>query len=160
MRDRAANSGIGPAAANVAAEFVKEIVGSGVGVLVEHRLAGHDEAGSAEAALRCVVVDKGLLDGMQLAVFHQGFDGRDLFSLALDGEHRASVDGLVVEQDRAGAALSFVADALGAGDVERIAQGVEQRNPWFQAGLVGLAVDVESHRDLARPMHGNLLARG
>ena len=40
-----------------------------------------------------------------------------------------------------------------------IAQGVEQRNARFKAGLVGLAVDVELHRDLAGSVHGHLLAR-
>jgi hypothetical protein len=77
-------------------------------MFIEHGLTGNHESGSAEAALRGIVIDEGLLERMQLVTFHQRLDGRDLLSLRLDGKHGAGVDSLVVEHDGAGAALGRV----------------------------------------------------
>ena len=119
LRDRAANSVIGSAAAEIAAESVEDFVGRGIGMLVEHRLAGDDEPRRAESALRSVVVDEGLLDRMQLATFHQASTVVIFFPWRLDRQHGARIDDFVVDQYRAGAALGAIADALCAGDVER-----------------------------------------
>ena len=45
-----------------------------------------------------------------------------------DGEREAGIDAPAVDQDGAGAALAAVAALLGAGQVEALAQEVEQRD--------------------------------
>ena len=55
-------------------------------VFVEQRLGGHDLPVLAEAALRHLLVDPGLLQRMQLAVLGQPFERGDL---ALHGRRRA-----------------------------------------------------------------------
>src|SRR2546423_6193151 len=65
LRDGLANSGIGSAAAEIAAEAVADVVGAGLRMFVEEGLAGDDESGSAEAALRSIVLDECLLHRMQ-----------------------------------------------------------------------------------------------
>ena len=67
-------------------------------------------------------------------------------ALGVDGEHGAAIDGLAVHDDGAGAAGAAVADALGAGQAEPVAQGVEQRDARLDRELVRLAIDLESDR--------------
>ena len=71
----------------------------------------------------------------------------DLLALGFQGQHGAGVDGLAVEHDGAGAAGAAIADALAAGDVEVVAQGVEQRDARLDGGGHFGAVDVEGDLD-------------
>ena len=73
----------------------------------------------------------------------EAFDGRDLRAVLHDGEREAGIDAPAVDQHRAGAALAVVAALLGAGEVEMLAQRVEQRRPGRDAQLVIDAVDVK-----------------
>src|SRR5262245_53557995 len=86
---------------------------------------------------------------MELVRPAEPFDGLDRAALGLDGEHAAGIDRPAVEDHGAGAAGAAVADLLGAGQVEMVAQGVEQGDPRLEPGLKGLAVDLEGHRDRA-----------
>ena len=92
-----------------------DVVGAGLRMLVEKCLAGDDESGSAEAALRSIVLNECLLYRMQLAGFHQRFDGGAGLVLALDGEHRAGIDRLVIHQHGTSAAFGAVTNAFGPG---------------------------------------------
>ena len=91
--------------------------------------------------------------GVELAAVDQRLGRLDLLALRLEREHGAGVDRLAVEQDGAGAAGAAVADALAAGDVEVVAQGVEQGDARLDVGGHGRAVDVEGELDTARS-HG------
>ena len=71
----------------------------------------------------------------------------DRLALGFQGEHGAGIDRLAVERDRAGPAGAAIADALAAGDVEVIAQGVEQRDARLDRGGHFGAVDVERELD-------------
>src|SRR5688572_27620336 len=119
-----------------------DLVEARVGVAVEQGLRGHDEAGRAETALLGVVLDECSLERMELARPAAPLDGLDGPALGLDGEHGAGVDGLAFEEDGAGAAGAAVADLLGAGEVEVVAQGVEQGDPGLESGLARLAIDL------------------
>src|SRR5215469_14220467 len=159
-RDGGAYSPVGAAAANVAAQSVQQIFCAGIGILVEYRFAGHHKPRGAEAALRRIVVDEGLLNRVQLAFLRQRFNREDLAALGLNRQHRAGIHWAVVEHHRAGAAFALVADPLRAGQIESVPQRVQQRNPRLQHRLHLAAVDSELHRDLARPVHVYLLAGG
>ena len=71
------------------------------------------------------------LVGLGLA---EALDGRDVAAVGLDREVRAGADRETVDEDRAGAAHLDVAGALGAGQLEALAQDVEQQ-------LLGLDVE-------------------
>ncbi len=120
-------------------------------VFVEGGAHGHDESGRAEAALLSVVLHEGGRHGVELAAVDETLGGLDLFALGLQREHGAGVDGFAVHHDGAGAASAAIADALAAGDIEIIAQGVEQRNARLDGGGHGGAVDVEPKLDRLRP---------
>ena len=129
LLDRRDDVGIGAAAADVAAHQLADLVGG-------LRLAFGDQAGGradlarrAVAALEGVVVDEGLLQRMQRAVRRQAFDGGDLRAVLHHRQREAGIDAPAVDQHRAGAALAVVAALLGAGEVEMVAQRVEQGRP-------------------------------
>ena len=71
-----------------------------------------------------------------------------------DRERQAGNDAPAVQQDGAGAAGAQVAALLGAGEIEVLAQDVEQRLARIEVELPGFAVDDQLHtrhlRDLLR----------
>jgi len=83
----------------------------------------------AVAALKAVMGDEGLLQGVQFAVRRQSFDGRDLGAVLHDGEGQAGNDAPPIDEHRAGAALAVVATLLGSGEIEIFAECVEQGGP-------------------------------
>src|SRR5262249_24905536 len=60
----------------------------------------------------------------------------------------AGIDPPPVRQHGAGAALPVIASLLGAGQIEMIAQCVEERGPWRNAEPPVGAVDVQRYRNL------------
>ena len=100
-------------------------------MVVQEGLGRHDESGRAVAALLAVVVDEGRRDRMRLAV-GDAFDGLNVLALRVDGQNGATVHGFPVEDDGAGAAGGPVAHALGAGQIQMVAQRVEQGDARLQ----------------------------
>ena len=76
-----------------------------------------------------------LLQRMQLGALRHALDGLDRAALGLGAEHQAGADQAAVEQHAAGAAVAGRAAFLAAGQVELVAQHVEQ-------GLLGLAEEL------------------
>ncbi len=152
---------IGGAATDVAAHPLADLrvgqradrrrhVGGGVAGPAGLRLGEHadgraDLAGRAVAALEGVVLDEGGLQRMQGTRRAQAFDRHDLVVLVHDGEGQARVDAPAVDQHGTGAALPVVAALLGAGQVQVLAQRVEQRGADIQLEVAGMAVDDERH---------------
>ncbi len=146
--DGVAHLFVGAAAADVAGQPFLDLGGRGLGVLVQGGPHGDDEAGRAEAALLGVVLHEGGGHGIESAVAGQRLGRLDLAALGFQGQHGAGVDRLAVEHDGAGAAGAAVADALAAGDVEVVAQRVEQRDARLDA--VGHLGAVDGQCDLGR----------
>ncbi len=146
--DRRDDVGIGAAAADVAAHQLADLVVGLRPAFGQQARGRADLARRAVAALECVVVDERLLQRMQRAVHRQAFDGGDLGAILHDGEREARIDAPAVDQDRAGAALPVVAALLGAGQVEMVAQRIEQGCPRREVELPRHAVDGERDRNL------------
>src|SRR5258708_1695959 len=163
LPDRRNNSGIGGAAAEIAAHALADLLIVEDDVLSRQISAHHagptglDLAQHADrraelsrgtvATLKGVVCDERLLEGVQVvAIGRQPLDGDDLGVLVRDGEGQAAIDASPVEQDGAGAALPVVAALLGAGESEPLAQRIQQRG----AGINGKPVyrPVHPQRDL------------
>ncbi len=103
----------------------------------------HDEARRAEAALRAMTVDHGLLHGMQRAVpGRQMLDGHHMGGVQRADEADAGVDRLILQptadeppdQHRAGTTIAFRAAFLGARQPALQTQEVEQRLGRIEAG--------------------------
>ena len=115
----------------------------GVAVAREQRGGRDDEPGRAEAALHGARGDERALHRVQAAVGGEALDGHDLAAVGLRAVHEAGAHELAVEQHRAGAALALLARALGARQVEPLAQHEEQALGAVDVGLALLAVDAQ-----------------
>src|SRR6185503_19150282 len=99
LLDRLDDVVIPGAAAEVALEAEADLLLGGARVLLQQRDRGHHEARRAEAALERVVLVERLLDGVELAPgAGEALDRRHLGAVRLDGEHRARLDRLAVEE--------------------------------------------------------------
>lgn len=87
---------------------------------------------------------------MERAVRRETLDRRDLAALLHHGQRETRVDPPAVDEDGAGAALAEVAAFLGAGQVQAIAQSVEEGRPHVDREAMLRAVHPE--RDGARPL--------
>ena len=79
-QDRFNLVGIVPAAADDAGDRHAHLLRSRVRILEQERGAAHDHGRRAKAALTARVIDEGLLDRMQAAVFLQPLDRGELLS--------------------------------------------------------------------------------
>ena len=161
LGDRIDDVGIGAAAADVAAHALADLgsrrlrrrrqVGAhmarNAGLdLVEHRNRRADLPGRAVAALIAVMLHEGGLHRVQVVGRAQPLDGGDAVALVHDRQREARRDPPPVDDHGARAALALIAPLLGAGEVQVLAQRVEQRRPRVELELAGYAVHRE--RDL------------
>ena len=94
------------------------------------------------------MLDEGGDDLVDVLTGGQTFDGRHLFALALDREAGTGEDRLAIDDDGAGTAVGGVADMLGAGEAQVVAERVEQGDPRLDLqGVVGpVDVQLDLHR--------------
>lgn len=103
----------------------------------------------------------------------QAFDGGHGGALVHHGQAQAGHHPPAIDQHRAGPALAMVAAFLGAGQVQVLAQGVEQRGAGVQVQAVFLAVHLQGdgqldpfgdggrlHLRAGRSRHGRCRSRG
>src|SRR5262249_55471189 len=102
---------------------------SRIGVLVEERLAGRDEAGCAVAAHERVILMEGVRHAALAGV--EALERLDRLALARDGQRGAGIDRIAIDDCRTRTATGAVTHPLGAGHIQAIAQGVEQGAPWL-----------------------------
>src|SRR5215469_14680533 len=114
-----------------------DLLQRGIGMLVEKSFAGNNESGRAETALLSIIVNKSLLHRMQMARLPQTFHRGDGPGLRVNGENGAGINCLAVHHYSAGAARPAITDAFGSRQLELVAQGVQQRDPWLQLSVIG-----------------------
>ena len=74
---------------------------------------------------------KTFLHWMQLAVSCQTFDCGHFAPIRLNGQNRAGLHGVTIEQYRAGAANAGFTTNVGPGEFAVFAQEVNQEHPWL-----------------------------
>ena len=130
------------AAAKIARQALDDIVARRFGIVPQQGLGAHDHARDAEPALGGAGFQKCFLQRMQRsAVAGQPFDGHNLLAFGPMGIELAAHDGLIAEKDEAAAALAVVARLLGPGQVEVVAQHVEQGFVRWRLDAPPFAVD-------------------
>src|SRR5262249_20798936 len=131
-----ADGTIARATAEVAAKLIVELVGGADVAAVVALEKGHDETGSAVAALRTVALDHVLLNRVERSVTSDALNRNDFASGHETQWDEVSVDrtiarfalGIAVNDgDRAGAAIAFGAAFLGASQTGA-AKVLEQRS--------------------------------
>jgi len=121
----------------------------------------HHETGRAEAALRTVKVDHGLLDRMQAALMHEIFDADEVGAIGLAGQHDAGVDRGIDEatadaasqHDRAGPAIPLGTTLLRSGGAFMETKIVEKRE---MRCSIAQANDRAAAHELNVATHGRL----
>ncbi|MGY4481078.1 hypothetical protein ACVWWR_000269 [Bradyrhizobium sp. LM3.2] len=131
---------IAGAAADIALQRHAEI---GALRLVE-RGTGQDHAGGAEAALKALRIEEGLLHRMCAAVPAETFDRGDGAPLGAEGRDQAAMHRLAVEQHGASAAIAGVAALLHA-EMAELAQERAQALAGARCLRKRFAVDLEAH---------------
>src|SRR5262249_54045179 len=136
---------VGAAAALETGERLLDLRVGRLLVLIEERGRRHDPAVDAVAALRHLLLDIGLLDGVRLLRRAEAGEGDDL--AAADRRHRghAGAHGLAVDVHRAGAALRQTAAEMRVVERELVAQRIEQGHVGIGVDRFDLAVHVEVH---------------
>src|SRR5690349_6926512 len=94
--------------------------------------------------------DESLLQRMQLAVGGEALDSRDLDAILHHGKGQARDDAASVDEHGAGATLAVVATFLSSGEVEILAERVEQRSPRSERQAPLDAVDAKRDVELRR----------
>ena len=81
---------------------------------------------------------------MELTVVAQALDRGDVGTLRLHGEDRAGLDRTAVEMHGACTALSGIAANMGTGEMELVADQLDQEGPGINVDLDGATVDGQS----------------
>ena len=152
--DRFVDLHVPRAAAQIARNRLLDPLAAGVRILVEQRLRRHQDARRAIAALRAAQVGERGLQRVQRRPAGEAFDRLDGLALAFDRQHEAGEQRLSVHQHGARAALAQFAAVLGAGQVEVLAQHLEQRLVRREQQFRVLAVDAQCHPHVA--LHADL----
>src|SRR5207237_402089 len=129
------------AAAEVALERAPHLLLARRGVVLEQSHGREHHPRRAVTALEGVLLMESLLDGVQLPVRGETLDRGELRAVGLDAEHRARLDGLAVEQHRAGAARRGVTADVRAGQPQPLAKDVDEKLPRLEVEVMGSSVD-------------------
>lgn len=132
------------ATAHVAGQAFHQSLAIGLRIAAQQRLRAHDHAGNAETALCGPHLQECLLQGMQHTVAAQPFDGGDRLAPGAGRLQLAGHQRLVVQQYDTATAFPVVTGHLRAGEVQILAQHVEQGAPGRNRQRPGFAVDLEN----------------
>src|SRR6267378_4983901 len=95
------NLKIARAPAKVSGDRFPDLIASGMRVLIQQGLRGHQNCRRAIPALRRSEIGKSILQGMQLSIFSEAFDGEYLPSATFEGQHQAGKHWFAVEKNGA-----------------------------------------------------------
>src|SRR5262245_59931996 len=113
-----------------------------------------DHSGSTDSALSAAVLVKRLLDFVKRSVSREPFNRRDAFVLHLTNRYHAGESQNSIEQNGAGATLSFATAFFGSSQSEIFAQDIEKPLHWRDGYSEVFTVGDE--RDLHRwPCHND-----
>lgn len=150
---RAYHADVPSAAAQVVFECGSNLRRAGMGVYVEQRLGGENEAADAVAALRGLFLDEGSLQWMRVLRCAQALDRR-YFAFADVGERKhTSVPCFPGDQDRARPTRTVRAAHFRAGQAEAFAKHQYERH-------LGIRVDAMWFPIHNKPAHATNVAMG
>jgi hypothetical protein len=94
-----------------------------------------------------------LLNGMELAVGCETFDGGDFASIGHHCEKRAGLHRAAIEEDGACTTVGGVAADVCAGEVEMLAKEFDEKGARFGEGFARFTVDAEMNEDFFSVRH-------
>src|SRR5271157_2207017 len=133
------------AAAEIAFDAFLDLIHRGLGNAPEKLTDRQDHTSRAVAALDRVMPIESLLDRGELSFLRLAFDRFHRGTVGLHRQHHAGVDGLAVEENRAGAAFAGAAAFLGARQSYVFAEKSEQGPVLLDVAFIDPAVDREPY---------------
>ena len=115
--------------------------------LFQQRHRRHDLPGRAIAALVGIAFHERRLHRMQFLRLTDALDRRDLIALVQGGEGETRKLAPAIDVHRARAALAVIASLLRTGQMQMLAQAIEQRRARIDPQIVFLAVNTERYRN-------------
>src|SRR3990170_4708862 len=116
-----------------------------------HRRQHHP--GSAKTALQGVVVEKGLLNRMELFSLCQTFDGGDFGAIGLNREEDARANDSPIQKYGAGAAHAMLAAQVHPGKAEILPEKVSQGFARLHLAFEAHSIDLEGNLHRLRRLH-------
>lgn len=110
---------------------------------LQHPDGTADLPGSTVSALKGIVIDERLLQGMQHITVGNTFDRCDRCAVFHHRQRQTAEDALTVTQQCTGTALAMVTTLFCTGQLEIFPYSVQQRYPWMNVDLVAPLVDVQ-----------------
>src|SRR5438270_7557828 len=148
LKDGGNDVGVGGTAAEIAAHIFADLGFRAGMTLIDAGNRRHDLAGRAVAALEAVMIDEGLLHGMQAAGGRSdAFDRGDLASLRGRRKRQAGEDALAIGMDGASPALAVIAPFLAACQSYLFPQRIEKGGARIDRQPMRLAVDRKLDRN-------------
>ena len=132
--------------AQIPRQTLANLLFAGVRVLAQQRVGRHDHSGRAVSALEAVVLDEGLLNGVQRVALRQTLDGGDLLAVGLHRKHEARFHQRAVQLHGARAAFSDNAADVRAGEADGLPQKIGKELPRLHFLLVQPSVDGHPNR--------------
>jgi hypothetical protein len=131
------------ASAQVAFEVFANLLLAAVVMMCDQIHGGHHHAGRAKAALQPVAVTESGLHGVQASVSGgEPFDGGNVMTIGLNGEHIAGLYCLSIDEHSASPALRGVAADMGAGEALLLPQKLHQAGVCLNLGRNGFTVQL------------------
>jgi hypothetical protein len=141
--DSVEDARVSPAATDVALQGLFDFGTTGIGVVLKESDAAHDHARGAVGTLKSFGVEKGLLNGMEVARLLEAFDGGDGFSRRCGNRSNAGAPSGTVEENGAGTTLTFAAAVFGAGEANAVANDGQERSIGVEYNGITVTIDVE-----------------
>src|SRR6516225_11395589 len=135
--------------AEVAGEPVARLGLRRARIAVQEGFGGDQQARRAEAALQGRVLQEFPLQRMEIMAARHALDRLDGAAFGLDRKHQARADQAAVDGHAAGAAITGAASLLAAGQMQLVAQHIQQGELRLAQELGGLAVDLGRYVMLA-----------
>src|ERR1039458_66095 len=131
------------AAAQMTDHYFADFVLAWIWIIVQQRFCGEYESRRTKSALHTALLHKRFLDLIENPTFGETFDRLYVLSLRLHGEIETRVDRVAVDENRASAALTFLAGAFGASEAEMFPQRFKQSAPRRNEKIVTLAINAQ-----------------
>ncbi len=102
---------------------------------------GHQEAGSAEPALKSMLFPEGFLDRVQVSVRRQPLHRGDLGAVGLNRQQRARLHGQIAQQDGTRSTTGGVTTDVSPGQTQHLPKEVHQEQSWLHLPPIGRPID-------------------
>src|SRR5438552_6278352 len=124
--DRLKNLHVPRTTTEISRETVANVCLARLRIFLEQTNGGHHHSRRANAALCPAAFDESLLHRVQLVTSRDSFDRLDLCAFNLRDRHQATINNLAINHDRASATFAFAATFFRSGQLQLLAQHIEQ----------------------------------